>query len=546
MAKKKLNGSSPKGAGQPGTMRMNFHGVMRGADSAMESTMFEGRFGRMFRNLPAAHFFEEDLEALGEAMTSAPEKDEQGNLTATAETEPDGEENQGPGNVPAIAAGFTYLGQFIDHDLTFDPMSSLVKQNDPDQLTDFRTPRFDLDSVYGRGPDAQPYLYEDDGRRLKLGRRLTGAESFDPNARDLPRHTSEKGGRARALIGDPRNDENVIVAQLHANVLRFHNFMTDFMGSDAAFEEVQRQVRWHYQWVVLHDFLPTIVGSEMVYSVLPHLRKRTSIHQDKPNLLFYRWRNEPFMPVEFSVAAYRFGHSMIRPVYRLNQTLLGGGPDKDPINGRQFIFTKLDSEQGLNGFREFPDNWAIDWSLYFDMGNKPPKFGVKRVQPAYKIDSSLVNPLGDLPASVATQIGSLAKRNLKRSARMGLPSGQDVARLMGIKPIPDEKLRVGKAAEEDVADNLPITEYGDSFMKRAPLWFYILAESQQAFKKDSTPILLGPVGSRIVAEVFIGLLLGDGHSFLRQDPGWTPEKSFLNKDGKFGMAELIKQARKAS
>lgn len=547
MANKKQNSSpTARGAGQSGTMRMNFHGVMRGADSTLGSSMFEGRFGRMFRNLPAARFFDEDLDALAEAMTSDPEKDEQGNLTATPETEADGEENQGPGNVPAISAGITYLGQFIDHDLTFDPLSSLVKQNDPDQLTDFRSPRFDLDSVYGRGPADQPYLYEDDGRRLKLGRRLTGAESFDPNSRDLPRHKSEKGGRARALIGDPRNDENVIIAQLHANMLRFHNFMTDFLGGLTAFEEVQRQVRWHYQWVVLNDFLPTIVGWEMVHSILPHLKKKTSIHQDKPNLLFYRWRNKPFIPVEFSVAAYRFGHSIIRPVYRLNQTLVGGGPDKDPINGRQFIFTKLDSEQGLNGFREFPSNWAIDWSLYFDMGNKPPKFGVKRVQPAYKIDSSLVNPLGDLPETEAPVVSSLARRNLKRAASMGLPSGQDVARLMSINVIPDEKLRVGKATEEDAPDNLPITEYGDSFTRNAPLWFYILAESQQVFKKDETPILLGPVGGRIVAEVFIGLLLGDGHSFLRQAPGWTPEKSFLNKDGKFGMAELIKQAIKAS
>ena len=237
---------------------------------------------------------------------------------------------------------------------------------------------------------------------------------------------------------------------------------------------------------------------------------------------------------------------MIRPVYRLNQTLLGGGPDKDPINGRQFIFTKLDGEQGLNGFREFPSNWAIDWSLFFNMGNRPPKFGVNRIQPAYKIDSSLVNPLGDLPESIASQVSSLARRNLKRGARMGLPSGQDVARALGVKPIDDALLRVGKATEEDGADNVSITEYGDSFKRRAPLWFYILAESQQAFKKDDTPILLGPVGGRIVTEVFVGLLYGDAHSFLRQAPDFTPDPAFLNADKKFGMAELIKQALKAS
>ncbi len=115
---------------------------------------------------------------------------------------------------------------------------------------------------------------------------------------------------------------------------------------------------------------------------------------------------------------------------------------------------------------------------------------------------------------------------------------------MGLKPIPDERLRVGKATEEDAPDNPPITEFGDSFKKNAPLWFYILAEAQQAFENDRTVIRLGPVGGRIVAEVFIGLLLYDSHSFLRQAPDWTPEPSFLNKDKKFGMAELIKQAIK--
>lgn len=515
------------------TPRAHSHGVMRGLDSTMESSMFEGRFGRMFRTLRPARFFTEDLDALAEEIVASAEED------VTPETEPDAEESN------VISAGFTYLGQFIDHDITFDPISSLEKQNDPDSLTDFRTPRFDLDSLYGRGPADQPYLYEDDSRHFKLGRRLTGAERFDKNARDLPRHKSQVNpdtGRARALIGDPRNDENVIVAQLHAVMLRFHNSLVDLSAPGTPFEEIQRQVRWHYQWVVLNDFLPTIVGWDMVYSILPHLKAKKPIHDVKPDLRFYKWRNQPFMPVEFSVAAYRFGHSMIRPQYRLNTTLLTQGPEKD---GRFSIFTPSDSDESLNGFREFPSVWAIDWSLYFDTGNKAPKLGIERVQPAYKIDSSLVDPLRKLPATEAPGISSLAKRNLLRSLRLGLPSGQDVARAMGIKPIADKDLRVGKATEEDSPENLPITDFGDSFKGKAPLWFYILAEAQQQFKKDDTPIRLGPVGGRIVAEVFIGLLLGDSHSFLQQQPDWTPNPAFLNKDKKFGIAELIKQAIKA-
>ena len=513
------------------------HGGLRGLESTPGSQLFQGRFGRMFRTLPAAEFSDEALVALAAKMTAEAEAE------VTSENEDDAEENQG------IEAGVTYLGQFIDHDLTFDPMSSLQKQNDPDELTNFRSPRFDLDSVYGRGPADQPYLYEDDGLTLKLGRRLTGAEDFDPNARDLPRHKSETGTRARALTGDPRNDENVIIAQLHAIFLRFHNRMIAHLtaknGRTPEISEVQRQVRWHYQWVVLHDFLPTIVGKETVNAILPHLENETSIYLDSPDLRFFHWRNQPFIPVEFAVAAYRFGHSMVRPQYRLNLKLVGQGPEKDPVNGRIAIFTPEDGTEGLNGFREFPSNWAIDWSLYFNMGNRPPRFGIRRVQKAYKIDTSLVNPLGTLPVSTAPGVRSLAERNLKRGARMGLPSGQDVAQLMDEDVISDDKLRVGKATKEDAKTNPKLVDLHPDFKGRAPLWYYVLAEAQQQFDgRDSTPIRLGRIGGRIVAEVFIGLLLGDGFSFLSQAPGWKPDPAFTFK-GKFGMAELIKQAIKA-
>lgn len=533
MLKAKQKTISPRAtANSETTKRTKFHGVIRGLDSTPESRTFEGRFGRMFRTLPPAEFDVCHLKNLADQIVAAAEDD------VTPETETDAEESS------VIPAGMTYLGQFIDHDITFDPTSSLQRQNDPNSLTNFRTPRFDLDNLYGRGPADQPYLYEDDGIHFKLGRELVGAESFDKNARDLPRHKSEvkPDGRARALIGDPRNDENVIVAQLHAVMLRFHNAMANLLGDGVPFEEIQRQVRWHYQWVILNDFLPTIVGEDMVKSILPHWKTKKTIFELGPNIRFYKFRNQPFIPVEFSVAAYRFGHSMVRPQYRLNTTLLTQGPEKD---GRFSIFTSTYTDEGLNGFREFPREWAIDWSLYFNMGNNPPKLGIRRVQPAYKIDTSLVDPLRKLPGTEASSPPSLAERNLLRGLRLNLPSGQDVARAMGITPIADNKLRVGKATKEDSKDNPQITEFGSSFQGKAPLWFYILAEAQQAFKNDKTPLLLGLVGGRIVAEVFIGLLLGDSHSFLSRDPLWTPKKEFLNKDKNFGMADLIKQAIKA-
>ena len=505
--------------------KVRHHGGVRGADTPHLSLQFEGRFGRLFRALPQATFSPDALMKLGAAMISPAED------TPTPETEVDAEENQG------ISAGYTYFGQFIDHDLTFDPASSLMQQDDPEALVDYRTPRFDLDNLYGRGPDDQPYMYESDGLHFQLGRVLTGNVT-DDGTHDLPRHASLKGGAARALIGDPRNDENVIVSQLQGIMLRFHNRMVD-ENPGASMKELQRVVRWHYQYVVLHDFLPTIVGQDMVLSILPHLKSGRSILADPPRLAFFKWQKMPFIPIEYATAAYRFGHSMVRPIYRLNSTLgKDPPPADDPANGRIMIFDPAGDDASLSGFRAFPSVWAIDWSLFFDMGNAAPQLGVNRLQRAYKIDTSLVAPLGVLPKAVASDPPpSLAQRNLLRGLRMGLPSGQDVARAMGIPPLPDEKLMVGKATSDDAPVFDSIVKISPEFIGKAPLWYYVLAEAQQQFDgNNATPIRLGPVGGRIVAETIIGLLLGDSHSFLSQDPGWTPVKE------QFSIADMIKMA----
>lgn len=156
-------------------------GGIRGADVSRRSSLFEGRFGRMFRELAPAVHSQSALLALGNAMTAEPEKTADNRPMAAAETDKhiqDDEENTG------IAAGYTYLGQFIDHDITFDPASLLMQMNDPDSLVDFRTPRLDLDSVYGRGPADQPYLYIDG--KFRLGKQLLELSKPSPS-RDLPR-----------------------------------------------------------------------------------------------------------------------------------------------------------------------------------------------------------------------------------------------------------------------------------------------------------------------------------------------------------------------
>jgi hypothetical protein len=499
----------------------------------------------MFRRLSGAQFGatlaqgERYLRGLGERMIAEAE-------TFTTEGEQDPEENHG------IPAGYTYLGQFIDHDLTFDPMSSLQKQNDPNALTDFRTPRFDLDCLYGRGPDDQPYLYDDEKLRFRLGLPLEGSDS-DTRACEAPRVAADQG-RPRALIGDPRNDENVVISQLHAIMLRFHNRMVEVLGATKAehFPEVQRMVLWHYQWVVLHDFLPKVVGTKTVEDILPHLTSGKSIYEHKPQLHFFEWKASPYIPVEFSAAAYRFGHSMVRPIYRLNTNLTEGGPLND---GRRRILTPKDDkeqvEQGLNGFRKIPTRWAIDWRLFFELDGGAQSEDVKqRIQYSYHIDTSLVHPLGQLPAAVAVNPPSLAVRNLWRGLSMGLPSGQDVARYMGIEPIADDYLYVGKAGQRDAEDSRSLLDISKVFTKNAPLWYYILAEAQQRYDPERRTTRLGRVGGRIVAEVFIGLLLGDHTSFLASDPNWRPIPEFWAESNNnayrsyreiFTMADLIKQ-----
>jgi hypothetical protein len=531
-------------------------GGVRGDTMRRRSSMFEGRFGRMFRDLAPASWPEGALRALGDAMLALPEATDTTPKLPTASPETDAilqddEENSG------ISSGYTYLGQFIDHDLTFDPASSLQQQNDPDGLVDFRTPRLDLDSVYGRGRDDQPYLY--DGNRFRLGLPLFELDQASPR-RDLPRYDDpEDPSRAkRALIGDPRNDENVIVSQLHSTMLQFHNRLAD-LNPSLAFTEVQQLVRWHYQWIVVNDFLVRICGEEVVDEILPYRKEAKPAWEKEPKLQFYKPRQTAFMPIEFSAAAYRFGHSMVRPIYRLNTQLHGGdNPEMatpDEINrglqGRFFIFAGVQS-RGLNGFDAFPKQWGIDWSLFFDIDGSGEKGGIWRAQPAYKIDTSLVNPLGFLPEFSAVARASppltveqlqakpldavrnpanLATRNLLRGMSMELPSGQAVADAMGVPRVLDEQLFVGKAIVGELTKGPRLVDLDPSFAGNAPLWYYVLAEAQHEWlaratgpggKGNAEPVRLGAVGRRIVAETLIGVLAADGRSYLRQNPNWQP------------------------
>jgi hypothetical protein len=536
----------------------NAHGTtVRGLNLPRGSKFFGGQFGRMFRSLPPADYGVSDSETevnllkLGKAMVAAHDGAKDG---------PDAEES-------GIPAAYTYLGQFIDHDLTFDPASSLQQQDDPEGLVDFRTPQFDLDNIYGKGPDDAPYLYNSDNTFI-LGRPLTGAGS-NPHARDLPRSMPNDAARPpgepagaedlnnarRAIIGDPRNDENIIVSQFQGLMHRFHNRMMALDQGPARdrFQRVQTEVRFHYQWMLVNDFLPTIIWRRVLEDIIPHHYAADpamrNVRATPPRLRYFDQSHEPVMPLEFSAAAYRFGHSMVRPGYRLSETV----PPLDLFN--------VDAGRSLNGFHEFRQNWAIDWRRFMDL--EPLDFGDEnnaddpgnsnRLQLAYKIDTSLVDPLGSLPnppfdpplSLGGKPLASLASRNLMRGWRMRLPNGQAVARAMGIEP--KTEIEIGKFTGEAADKPMPITEVSNVFADNCPLWTYVLAETEEVtiplVTKQGTKQIktrqLGEVGGRIVAETFIGLLLADRNSYFNQNPIWKPSQA---KQGRFGLRELIQTA----
>lgn len=430
-------------------------------------------------------------------------------MTALPSESPEGASDPEEGGIPA---GYTYLGQFIDHDLVFDETSRLDRLNDIGALENSAAPRFDLDSLYGRKSAPEDPTFEPPPSvAFRLGDRL----STDPRLEgpDLPRV-----GR-RAQIGDRRNDENLMISQLHGLLLRFHNRMAGHvkaaqppLAGDALFEEVRRQVCWHYQWVVVHDFLPRIVGPAMVDHVL-------RIHTARPGepaagRRFFDPYRRLFMPLEFSGAAYRFGHSMVRPVYRINAAI------RRPLLTRSIAPNNLEN---LLGFRPLPQGWGVQWKYFFELGGNPP-------QRARRIDPHLVDPLRLLSGIVPEGPLSLAERNLRRGRALGLPSGQQVADAMNVPRIPDKDLLVGP-----LTARIPIHQLNAQFTGNAPLWYYILREAELEHAGNR----LGLVGGRLVAETLIGLLAADASSYLNARPAWTPSPPFAPR-GSFGMPELIR------
>jgi hypothetical protein len=456
-----------------------------------------------------------------------------GNRGGTASNQPDTEENL------VVPAGYTYLGQFIDHDLTFDTTSSF--SNAGIAASNLRSPRLDLDCLYGAGPDDQPYLYATEtadglrkGASLQPGSVLKGSNG----RRDLLRVGSGDG--ARALIGDPRNDENALVCNIQAAFIAFHNQVVNHLSKNApklddrtVFEQARKLVRWTYQRIVIDDYLPRIIAPATHQT----FKLRLERHGEEAFQLFTADKRGG-IPIEFAGAAYRYGHSMVRTGYKLNG-------DHIP----QKIFTPDRGLDSLMGFGPLSDSHWIEWKRFFPENNEL-KAGERRAQNsdqlssrlqwAYRIDTSLVDPLSVLPEAIG-QGASLADLNLRRGNLLGLASGQTVADKLGVAPLAAKYLVMRDSAE----DEFGFTPIPEPLRAETPLWFYVLAEAQRELVdawhtknaaggsaaldqddllegiKDSkgvrtrAPIAqLGPVGGRILLETFYGLLIADSESYL--------------------------------
>jgi hypothetical protein len=400
---------------------------------------------------------------------------------------------------PTHTAGVTFMGQFMDHDMTFDADSDLGVPVAPEASPNTRTPGFDLDSVYGRGPTADPQFYQSD--RLKF--RVESGGLFE----DLPRDSS-----GRAIIADPRNDENLIIGGLHAAFLLFHNRVVDRLRSQGVpssslFSEARRMVTWHYQWMILREFLPLFVGQSTVNSVLSGGRR------------FYRPPvDQAFIPVEFQGAVYRFGHSMVRPSYRANLA----GDNGQPFFG--LIFSPAANNQAdpidLRGGRRAPRRF-IGWQTFFD-------FGDGQVRPNKRIDTRISTPLFDLPLGAIASGDpptALPQRNLLRHLTWSLPSGQSIAQAMGVQVLG--------------ASSFPeLTQYNVGLERSTPLFYYALKEAQLL----ADGLTLGPMGGRMVAEVIIGLLQLAPGGFLRVNPSWRPTLP-SRQAGDFRMVDFLTFAR---
>lgn len=476
----------------------------------------------------------------------------------------------------ALPAVLTYFGQFIDHDITAgtDRDGADEQIDDPDlaprkrsdvrgQKKNMRSGRLDLDSLYGGLPNGIAQDPADQAFLKKLEQAMrsqtflgqmrvafydadtpdTGVPFPPDRAGDVLRLGALMGGSAplitpaeiaglssglqkmftkadqsepnptRAIIGDGRNDENLIVAQFHLVFLRLHNRLVQNRPAEIprteAFEWARQRTRWIYQWLVVNYYLRELCPADLLDSFLsagPGLYNsfRTASGCDDDVLP---------LPIEFSAAAFRFGHSMVRDAYDWN-TFFGTETTHTPLLPNApfnllFAFTG-GGELGRRGTDQLPANWGADWRRMIFGAN-----GIDPSETARKIDTHLALELAKLPdGTVNSVLADLARRNLRRGHLLNLPSAQVAAHELGIVALTASELGSG-----DLGD---VLKDGD-LLEETPLWYYVLREAEVRENGER----LGPLGATLVAQTLLGLVVNDDKSYWHQrgndpDGRWSP------------------------
>jgi hypothetical protein len=441
----------------------------------------------------------------------------------------------GGGTAGSVPAGYTYLGQLVDHDLTLDRTALMTAgEVDPATLLSGRSPSLDLDCLYGAGPGSEgsARFYEADGQHLRVGDTKREGPLASQPGHDLPRVGGTGAGAHRAQIPDLRNDENLAVAQTHLAFIRFHNRVLDTLPASVPagqrFRRARRRTTLHYQWLLRHDYLPRVVDPAVLDDVWTN--GRALVEPDASPM------SVPTMPVEFSVAAFRMGHSMIRDAYNWNAVF----PDGAGSLGLLFIFSGTGGE--LGGNKRLVSSWIADWRRMYDFpaGGKPalaaPGSGTNL---AMRIDTRLTDPLSSLPEgsfggddTTPPMQRNLAFRNLVRGSQVRLATGQQMvtrltSRGVGVTALTRAQIVGGRNGAR--LDHLTDAER-DAVVARTPLWFYVLREAELADGR------LSGVGARIVAETFHRAMEGSRHSIVRE-PDWRP--TLGPRPGTFEMTDLL-------
>jgi hypothetical protein len=434
----------------------------------------------------------------------------------------------GGGGQSRIPAGYTYLGQFVDHDLTFDKTEVMLGENvSAADLVQARSPSLDLDSLYGAGPTdpRSEKFYEADGVHLKVGKTRAAGGLGVLNGFDLPRGAgANAAARRKAIIPDPRNDENLAVAQTHLAMIRFHNRVVDTLPASVPasqrFTRARRIVTRHYQWMLRTDYLPRVCAGGVVRNVFNGGRKAFEVGVPPTAT--------PTMPIEFSVAAFRLGHSMIRAAYNWNKAFDDGFGTLDWL----FIFSA--GSGNLGGNPRLASDWVADFRRLYDFkeaNRQNLAVPENKFNRAMRIDTLLVNPLATLPGFPADE-DNLAQRNLLRAKMVQLATGQQMVRFLrnkgvSVTKLTDRQIREGRNGAD--LDGLTQAQRR-AVVRDTPLWFYVLREAE--FNRGK----MKGVGARIVAETFHRAIEGSQTSIVR-DPSWRP---FLGPNNQtFRMVDLL-------